>query len=66
MYLDWCDSDNSEGSGRYKRVIVENTFHYDRNKEVSENVNEVSVLSSENEGFSNPLKVVSNIRQKKF
>ena len=27
-------------------------------------MNEVSVLSSENEGFSNPLKVLSNIRQK--
>ena len=27
-------------------------------------MNEVSVLSSENEGFSNPLKVLSNICQK--
>ena len=39
-------------------------FYYDQNEDISENMNEASVLSSEFDAFYDPFKLLSNIRQK--
>ena len=59
-------SENSEGVSHNETNIVENMFYYDQNEDISENMNEASVLSSEFDAFYDPFKLLSNIRQKKI